>query len=202
MGPPGTTVTANTAACPATDPCGVAGAKGCSKCPSGSSWINDGCTCRQPLSLDQFVNGLGTLVGDVIGQQPHVVNFTFLAHVVVENPNFLGASTDAGIIQIAWNGHRIGSCQTRPLNVKARSRQTIPVTVVVDEVSEEVGGQLAADVLSNQGLLLIEASGNLTSTVFGTRVVTTVLCDVISDVNHPERIVDRNCTYSSNGMTF
>lgn len=148
------------------------------------------------------MNGLGVLVGDVIGQQSHVVNFTFLAHVVVENPNFIGASTHAGTILILWKGHRIGSCQIRPLNVKARSTQTIPVTVVVDEVSEQVGGQLASDVLSNQGLLRIEATGNMTSTVWKARVVTTVLCDVISDVNHPDRIVDRNCTYVSNGLKF
>merc|ERR1712187_493351 len=100
------------------------------------------------------------------GQQPHVVNLTFLAHVSVENPNIVGARTDAGTMDIIWNGHRIGSCQIRPLSVRARSKQTIPVTVLVDEVSEQVGGQLASNVLSNQGQLRIEATGNLTARVW------------------------------------
>ena len=40
---------ADNSACPWWDRCGLTMKKGCSKCPATGGWLNDGCTCRQPL---------------------------------------------------------------------------------------------------------------------------------------------------------
>ena len=46
----GSVIRADTSACPAWDRCGLASSRGCTSCPEGQGWINDGCACRQPLA--------------------------------------------------------------------------------------------------------------------------------------------------------
>eukprot|EP00928_Gymnodinium_smaydae_P030345 TRINITY_DN22600_c0_g2_i1.p1 TRINITY_DN22600_c0_g2~~TRINITY_DN22600_c0_g2_i1.p1 ORF type:complete len:340 (-),score=29.43 TRINITY_DN22600_c0_g2_i1:369-1388(-) len=201
VAPPGTVIQSDHSRCPTLDPCGVASARGCSSCPPDASWINDGCTCRQPLSFNQFLGGLATFASTVL-QTPTqlVINFTVVADVVVTNPNMLGATTLPGTLEVYWRDVRIGVAPVLGMTIGPRSHEKMTFTIIVDHVSRENALRIGADVLENHGHLNISVAGNLTANVWQLRTATQISCRVTSDVFHGSKIISQDCMYEAFGQ--
>eukprot|EP00928_Gymnodinium_smaydae_P030344 TRINITY_DN22600_c0_g1_i1.p1 TRINITY_DN22600_c0_g1~~TRINITY_DN22600_c0_g1_i1.p1 ORF type:complete len:336 (-),score=29.86 TRINITY_DN22600_c0_g1_i1:185-1192(-) len=201
VAPPGTVIVADTSRCPMLDPCGLAIAQGCSSCPPNASWINDGCTCRQPISFKQFLGDVANVVSTVL-QTPTqlVINFTVVTDVVVINPNMLGATTLLGPLEIYWRDVRIGVAPVIEMTVGPRSHQKMTYTLVVDHVSRETALRIGADVLENHGHLNLSFAGNLTTNVWHLETAAQISCRVTSDVFHGSKLISQECMYETFGQ--
>lgn len=197
MAAPGSIILADTTACPILDKCGFFGVnRGCSVCPD-ATWINDGCTCRQPLSTEEFFSGLNDFIHLISGQEEYPVEIKLQADVEVHNPNNLGADTEEGSVALLWKGIEFGESTVPSLHVEPRSKQVIHVEVDVNQLTPGTGLRLLADALQNQGLLTVQAKGTIYAKgPFGIKVQTGVSCEVTTDLFDSSNIVDQQCEYT------
>uniref|UniRef100_A0A7S1S944 Late embryogenesis abundant protein LEA-2 subgroup domain-containing protein n=1 Tax=Alexandrium catenella TaxID=2925 RepID=A0A7S1S944_ALECA len=194
---PGTIVRADTAACPLLDTCGVITGVSCSKCPD-SSWINDGCTCRQPLSADEFFKGLEGFLALLAGNTSSIVQMTLQVGVEVTNPNVLGAQTDAGEFTLRYKGTPIGSAKTEPRSIGANDTFPMSIAVQVDSVPADVAMQMTQELLEENNQLSMRVDGKMHAQVGLLRVTCGVACDLRIDASKlPATVFTKEaCKYS------
>jgi len=195
----GSVVPANTSACPLWDPCGALWRKGCSRC-SDSSWINEGCTCRQPMSSDQFFGRLHGIIGSIVGSISSLgknpVSFKLRATAVLKNQNMISAATQPTHVNILYKDTVLGKAHINALDVAPWSEQLIPVNVTVTNVTTVQGVRMVQDLLAGAGLLSLSADGDVVAKVFWMQVTTNIHCDVTANVLEKGKIVSKTCKYT------
>lgn len=202
--PAGEVVEADNAACPEGDRCGMGIAKGCTKCPD-KTWIRTGCTCRQPpMSPKQFTHAVGDFFGSIFGLQPSVMRMRLQATAKVSNPADVGARAEAGIFNISYRGHFIGSAATLPTDVGPRSSAQVTADVKVDKVPATVGAMMLNEILNNRTQLPVQVTGSVLAVCGPFKVHCVVFCDLLTDVSAlpKAKFTRKACTYTYTSLSL
>jgi hypothetical protein len=139
--PPGSVIPADFSACPLVDPCGLTVAKGCSQCPEGKGWVNDGCTCRI-TAMKRALERVKSIQDTVAGRESPM-SFTMIADVDVINPNFMTALVAPSPLIILYKGSVLGSSKmTSSELMKARATKQVQVGTSVDKLTEDASGKI------------------------------------------------------------
>jgi len=190
---------ADSSACPPHDRCGLTDAhRGCAFCED-SSWIREGCNCRQPpMSASEFFSDVGDFLGSVLGVMPTVVKMEIRATAEVYNPADVGARAEPGIFNISYRGQTIGSASTKPTKIGPRSSSTVSADVQVDKVPTELGIMLLQDVVNDGTHLPVQVSGSVVAVAGPFSVHCYVYCALEADVSAlPEaKFTKKDCSYT------
>jgi len=194
---PGTIVQADTSACPLLDKCGVFTGVKCSRCPD-DSWVNDGCTCRKPVSTKQFFKGLEGFLGLLGGNASSVVQMRIQVGVEVHNPNILGATTGEGTFHLRYRGTSVGTAKTAPRSIGANSSTLMNISVKVDSLPADVAMQMTQELLDTGSQLSMLVDGQLPARAGLLTVTCGVECDLRVDTSRlPATVFTKKvCKYS------
>lgn len=194
--PAGTVIQANKANCPHWDRCGLVTGP-CTTCPD-SSWVNDGCFCRQEISPDAFFRGLDGFIQLLSTNISSLLKMRLWAEVRVDNPNPVGANTDVGLAQIRYRDTVLGSAAMEPRRVDAHDSATFTVFVSVDSVPADVAMQVTQDILLSNNELAFSVVGRVPARVGVMRVLCQAVCKLSLDVLQLPRTVftGRACQYT------
>lgn len=199
--PSGEIISANTATCPTSDQCGLGEFKGCSTCPD-SSWINEGCSCRQPLSAKQFVEGFENFFGAVkttlVGMDRTVMKMNLVVETMIHNPASVGATAQGGIMNIQYRGQVIGAAAIQPISIGPKGSALLTADVAVDKVPEQIGMRMLQDILSSNFQLPIQIDGSALAICGPLQVHCIVHCDLLTDVSAlpAAEFSRKSCTYN------
>lgn len=135
--------------------------------------------------------------GVVVGGQATVVGMRLRATVEVNNPNPVGATTDAGVFKIRYRGLEIGSADTDPVVVEPRGSSTIVANVEVDNVPADVGMMMLQEILQTGSQLSLVVDGSVTAKVKVLEVKCTTECRLRTDVSKLPKVkfTENHCSY-------
>merc|ERR1711920_190026 len=181
------------------------GKRGCSTCPD-NTWTNDGCTCRQAISAEQFFGSLTSIARGIgggmasmlgFGKKPTAIEMAIRATIEVVNPNPIGAKTGTGVFKIRYRGLEIGSADTDPVSVAARGSTLLIANVEVDKVPADVGMMMLQEILQTRSQLSLVVEGTVTATVNVLAVECTTECKLRTDVSRLPKVTftQNECTY-------
>jgi len=197
--PSGEVVTADTSACPSSDPCGTEPLSSmCARCPD-SSWIREGCSCRQPpISPSEFLHDVGEFFGALTGVTESFVELDVEAIVEVKNPASVGAVAEPGLFNVTFHGVQIASAATpeTPVPPAGIARIVAQARVHVN-LNSETGARMIEDVL-NDDRLAVQVQGSALSRVTPLVVRCAVSCNIVmTDVHSAQttKFPQKDCTY-------
>lgn len=194
--PAGQVITADTSTCPTNDPCGsMVSSRGCAKCPD-SSWISEGCSCRQPpISASEFFQGLGEIFGAITGATPNFVKMTVQAVIEVKNPAAVGAVAEPGVFNISYKGVTIGSAATPRTHVQPFGTASLTVLADVNVVLSSENGMMLMQEALNTNQIAVATQGSVLTRCGPLVIRCSVHCDVEASITLDTRLPRKDCRY-------